>query len=312
MSQSWYLIDNDMYGDSLQDNKDNFSDLLGSSIAEVVKINSIDHRAIINGKDYRSKNSAYERRIIAEQGILKCGSIVLYHNENWVITTKPENNSIYEKAIIEYCNSLLTVQLADKTIKTIPCVKKSPAMSNSSKENGEIVITNTDVQYIICPINLDTQNLEPNKRLIFNNYKNSIYKITYVDLQDGTMTLTVKHDTYNPDRDNLELNLADYKKDDIPTTQDNYSIKIEGLKEVNCGKSYKYMAKVYNAGIEVGNKLVNWTVDDADNLLKSYTPNSNEITLVTNNKDNTGEFVLKATLQDDNAISNKIDLYVGW
>ncbi|MHC1746945.1 MAG: hypothetical protein AB9856_00975 [Cellulosilyticaceae bacterium] len=117
---------------------------------------------------------------------------------------------------------------------------------------------------------------------------------------------------------NNSFTLRDIKQDYIINVTfefkqvDNYTIKIEGLKEVNCGKSYKYMAKVYNAGIEVGNKLVNWTVDDADNLLKSYTPNSNEITLVTNNKDNTGEFVLKATLQDDNAISNKIEIYVGW
>lgn len=314
MSKEWYLVDNDMYDGVIQDNMQNFYDILNSSISEEVVIDNAKCRAIINGNDYRNKTSENTRRIMMEKGIEYTGAIVLYRENKWLITSRPEWTGIYDKAIIEWCNNVLTFQLEDDTIYSTPCIFQTPSMIAYTKETNDIITTSSEVMYVRCQINEFTNTLDVNRRVIFNNDKRSVYKIGNIQTitKQGIMTITLERDTYNAEKDNLELNIAGYVKTNKPTPSENYKITIKGDENPKRGnRKYTYRVVVTKNDIEVSDKIVKWELTDIDKVILNESYSGNECTLTTH-KQNTGEFFLKAVLEDDETLFCELNGYVCW
>ena len=154
---------------------------------------------------------------------MKCGQYVKYDGAFWLVSALPDNNRIYEKAVLWKCKhsirfvSPLTGEIVDY-----------PVFSTNSTQygTGELEKTHMNVgedQHLIyLPFNQETILLDDNFRFIMDKRRDkpSVYRITRVDPvsyavgsereEDGLIQWSVLQDQLNTATDSVELMIADY------------------------------------------------------------------------------------------------------
>ena len=210
----------------------NFNNLLKTNpLAENVKIyNMADTSYTENPESIKPKQVLIQnvtsdsinlqdiRQIVAPLNTLKSGMYVdiLSKNQIWLITSLPDNNKIYEKAILEYCNYNLKWQDADGNIFEYPCNIESNA--NLGETQNRYLTIGTSQLSIKLPYDDNTIKLDDGKRfLIDKNYDEpTAFKVTKVNPINknyqnlGIIEVTVEEDQFNSNTDNKELMIADY------------------------------------------------------------------------------------------------------
>lgn len=119
--QEWYLIKppngqlSGFESEALEDfGAEGFVELLGSGIAESVELCNYDRSecietsAIVLGKIQDTKLKTVNRQILFPIGSCHAGMYVKYDGRYWLITGLVDNNGVYEKAVAQLCNCLLT------------------------------------------------------------------------------------------------------------------------------------------------------------------------------------------------------------
>lgn len=136
-----------------------------------VEINGIPYRAALYNK-YSTRRSGKLKKMLTKSGQSAIGDLVKINEENWLVTTVPEDNSISQEATIEQCNNTLDIvgkpvevivgydpmgrpiyETVPGDITSYPCiVKTSFYMSEDDKQinlpSGRIQIT---IQYTDNP-----------------------------------------------------------------------------------------------------------------------------------------------------------------
>jgi hypothetical protein len=120
MPESWYKITRPLNlsgyeTDSFNaDAQDSFDEMLGSYIARDVTIYEkriyipgLNTRAIIQNVTNDVLHNANIRQILCRIGTLHCGQYVTQGGNTWVVCTLPDENGIYEKAIMWLCKHRL-------------------------------------------------------------------------------------------------------------------------------------------------------------------------------------------------------------
>lgn len=202
---------------------------------ENINIKSIVQNVTADGKILQGI-----RQILSPIGTLKSGMYVdvPLKNQTWFITTLPDNNKIYEKAIMEYCNWILKWQDKDGNILEYPCSIENATKYNSGESGGKYIIFGSAQYLVKMPYDNNTIKLESGRRFLIDKNKDNptAYKITQVDITSGNyenlgiIQLIVQEDQFNPNTDNKELMIADYFKvedDTIPPPIEDVTINIE-------------------------------------------------------------------------------------
>lgn len=116
MSVEWYLLNdknNRLSGFEEIDNE-GFSELLYSDIAEDVELFNYDLserkeiKAIIQERMTDTKLKTLNRHALVPIGTLHAGMYIKYKDIYWLIVGIVDNNGIYEKAVMTFCNYYLT------------------------------------------------------------------------------------------------------------------------------------------------------------------------------------------------------------
>lgn len=160
---------------------------------------------------------------------------------------------------------------------------------------------------ITVPDNEITRQIELKKRFIFDHDKLNVYEVTKIDTltQKGLINITMKQDEYNPSKDRLDLNIADYRevdnnKPEEPLVEDGYVIVIEGVDTMVFMSTETFTAKIYNNGIPVEGKSVIWEVDKR---FKAIEVTDTTCTIEVPIGDySVGKFPIKAILRDDESV----------
>lgn len=141
MSIEWYLLDdknNQLSGFEEIDNE-GFSELLYSDIAEDVELFNYDLserkeiKAIIQERMTDTKLKTLNRHALVPIGTLRAGMYIKYKDIYWLIVGIVDNNGIYEKAVMTFCNYYLT--WVNKTGKIVQ--RWANITSASQYNNGE-------------------------------------------------------------------------------------------------------------------------------------------------------------------------------
>ena len=235
-SRNWYRMTRPLFNSGFEDDEfwaygqDGFQEVLDSFIGCNVLIYdktivSIPQsvRAIVQQKTSDVYNSTVVRQILCNIGILKCGQYVKYDNTLWMVSALPDNNRIYEKAVMWKCKH--TIRLLSPLTGEIV---EYPVYSTNSTQYGTGVSekTNVDVgedQHLIyLPYNEETILLDDGFRFIMDKNKANptVYRITRVDtvsyavgseyVNDGLIQWSVLQTPFNEATDNRDLMIANY------------------------------------------------------------------------------------------------------
>lgn len=235
-SKTWYRMTRPLFNSGFEDDEfwaygqDGFQELLDSAIGSDVLIydksiqkEPITVRAIVQNKTSDVYNSTVVRQILCNIGVLKCGQYVEYEGAMWLVSALPDNNRIYEKAVLWKCKH--TIRFISPLTGEIV---KYPVYSTNSTQYGTGELEKTymtvgeDQHLIYIPYNEETIKLDDQFRFLMdkNRESPSAYRITRVDPvsyavgdernEDGLIQWAVLQTQFNEATDSKELMIADY------------------------------------------------------------------------------------------------------
>ena len=233
---------------------------------------------------------------------VKRGSIIELETSKWILINKPKSNKIYKIAKIYECNNEFKWQDKNLNMHSSPVLILDKTSVYSDGLNVSKFITLTDDQILITiPNTPHTKQLKIDKRIMFNNDIDNVYKITKIQdlVHEGLIYITMSRGEYNSANDNVELGICDYvavtpPQEPIPI---GYSIVVNGDNTINRSGSKTYTAKVYADGEEVFDKTVVWSLSNSNGSITSSAGLSCIIKGLV-----IGNVVLKAELSDDTSV----------
>ncbi len=246
-SESWYRMTRPLFNSGFEDGEfwaygqDGFQEVLDSIIgADVliydksISVEPQQVRAIIQNKTSDVYNSTTVRQILCNIGTLKCGQYVKYDDAFWLVSALPDNNRIYEKAVLWKCkHSIRFISPLTGNIVSYPVFSTNSTQYGTGESEKTHMNVGDDQHLIYIPFNQETILLDDNFRFIMdkNRVKPSVYRITRVDPvsyavgeereDDGLIQWSVLQDQLNVATDSVEMMVADY-----------FSINPGGIEEV--------------------------------------------------------------------------------
>lgn len=149
---------------------------------DVVLNNSKDTKVVFYDK-YDGRSDV--KKIIGYVEDIELGNLFKINDENWLVTTYPEDNRVYRKAEVQLCNSTFPIE-SDKT-----------EVLFLRDENGEMILDDFD-----DPIPIESEKEIIQVPCIVETSYTSRYENIQLPLPDGTIKVTIQ----NQKASNLRLN----------------------------------------------------------------------------------------------------------
>ncbi len=293
---------------------DNFESNL--SYYEVL-INNIERKVLI----VSDKNNQYKVLCKPNDDKIKNGDTVVWGNKNFLCVGIEENDTVQSAGFIQKCNNTLTFQDPNTLeIHTLPCTlqDKTSVYSDGIYQNPYLTLADDQI-LITVPNNDITNKIVTNMRFIFDHDEWCIYKCTKIDklTQKGLIKFVMKHDTYIKAKDNLELNIADYKEileepePPEPLNPESYKIELDlSYNEVIFNTFETCNVKVYFEDEEVDDEITFEIIGD-ETILWLENVQSRQCSIKAGSK--LGSVILRVSLKDDENIYEEIEIKaVAW
>ena len=233
MAKSWYLMTRPLFDSGYEKEefnayaRDGFAELLDSFIStdvELYKTNDFtsfeEIKAVIQNVTTDSDYGTFLRQILAPINTIKCGHYVKYDGNFWLIRSLIDNNKMYEKGLMFFCNyNLSFISSVSNEIVTYPVYMKNATQYNSGEiaRPQETIVSSKYLIFIVCDEN--TLPIDNGKRFLIDRNRNepSAFELTQVDTVSynydktlGVLRWTVVENQFNVLTDNKELMVADY------------------------------------------------------------------------------------------------------
>lgn len=332
MAHEWYLekrpptyysgYESEDFND---DAVDGFEDVLNSFVGTDVIIYKgnpfidigVETKVVIQNVTADSETNSFKRQVLCRIGELDCGDYV-YHKELkrfYLVVGLPDNNKMYEKCILYYCNwHLKFISSLTSKVVTYPICDLNSTQYNSGVTEKSQVRIGSAQHMLYIPYNTETILVDHDRRFLIdkNTIKPTAYKLTQVDSTSGNygnkgvLKWTVSEDALNLQTDNVELMVADYNtivsNKSEESSDDDFKYKIVGADYIKCGGS----KRTYKVETFDDEKIsVVWDVADLISKSVKYSVSDNEITICCDNHTLVGSyFVLSAT--DSNGMFDDI------
>lgn len=175
----------------------------------------------------------------------KLGDIIEYCETKWLVMTADVNDEIYVRGSMQECNYKLKFQNSSREIVEYDCVIESASQYNSGEEAFKTITIGYNQLLIYIPLNDDTVGFKSDDRFFIDNNKVNpkTYRATRVDTVTGTFNgvgyviALVTEDQYNPERDNIEKWICDYREPE--EEPEDITISYRGNAEIVCGGTFK-------------------------------------------------------------------------
>lgn len=234
MAKSWYLMTRPLFNSGYEKeefenySQDGFSELLESFISSDIEIYDQNFillqslKSIVQNVTSDAESSSFIRQILIPIGNLKTGYYVKYNDSFWLIKDIVDNNGVYEKAIMFFCNYKINfISDISGGVVSYPVHMKNATQYNSGETAREQETIGSSKFLIFIPYNQETIKIDHGKRfLIDKNHDNpTSFEITQVDTIShnfdddfAVVRWTLVESQFNPKTDNKELMIADYYK----------------------------------------------------------------------------------------------------
>lgn len=312
MPKEWYLMTRPLFNSGFESDEflaygiDGFNEVLESFIAKDVLVyekaiykEPKQIRAIIQNVTSDTVNNTSIRHILCNIGFLRCGQYIKVDDAYWLVATLPDNNGIYEKAVLWKCKytlrflSPLTGEIVDYPIYNI---------NSTQYGTGEAAKTNLSVEdanhLVYVPYNEETILLDDNFRFLMdrNRQNPTAYRITQVDPlsyavggenEDGLIQWTVISTRFNEATDSKELMVADYFKKTIGDGQTEQGVSgnivlmdMDGDQRIAVGEE-KEIRVIFRSDTGTETPIVDYTaeIESADGIGEIRSQKDDEIIL---------------------------------
>ena len=246
--------------------QDGFQELLESFLAQTVQVydraiakEPIEVRAIIQNDTSDTINNSIIRQILCPIGVLKCGQYVRADDTWWIVATMPDNNGVYEKAILWKCRWAIKF-LSPLTGKIVeyPIYLENSTQYGTGEENRNNISIGEGQYLVYIPHNEETVLLDDRFRFLMDRNRQlpSAYRITQTDTtsyavghedEGGIIVWHTLEELFNEATDSKELMIANYfgnePGEDVPdaangeillsNTDDDWLLAIGDEKEVS-------------------------------------------------------------------------------
>lgn len=235
-SKSWYRMTRPLFNSGFEDDEfwaygqDGFQELLDSFIGvdvlifdKMIRAEPQQVRAIIQQRTSDVYNSTMVRQILCDIGVLRCGQYVKHEGAFWLVSALPDNNRIYEKAVLWKCkHSIRFISPLTGEIVEYPVYSTNSTQYGTGEAGKTQMTVGEDQHLIYLPYNEETIMLDAQARFLMDKNKANptAYRITRVDpisyavgserAEDGLIQWAVLEDQFNAATDNAELMVADY------------------------------------------------------------------------------------------------------
>lgn len=249
-SKSWYRMTRPLFNSGFEDDEfwaygqDGFQEILDSFIGKNVQIydKSIQLepqicRVIIQNATSDVFNSTTVRQILCNIGILKCGQYVKDDDACWMVASLPDNNRIYEKAVLWKCkHSIRFISPISGEIVEYPVYSTNSTQYGTGEKVKTNIAVGDDQHLVYIPYNEETILLDDHFRFIMdkNKVNPTVYRITRVDSvsyavgsenqEDGLIQWAVVETQFDDARDSRDLMIANYFK---PSTGEDSTLPSE-------------------------------------------------------------------------------------
>ena len=235
-SKSWYRMTRPLFNSGFENDEfwaygqDGFQEVLDSFIgSDVLIYDKTIHaepqqvRAIIQNKTSDVYNSTTVRQILCNIGILRCGQYVKDDGAFWMVSALPDNNRIYEKAVLWKCkHPIRFISPLTGKIVEYPVYSTNSTQYGTGEAGKTHMNVGEDQHLIYIPYNEETIMLDDQFKFLMDKRKDkpTAYHITRVDpvsyavgserAEDGLIQWSVLEDQFNIQTDNAELMVANY------------------------------------------------------------------------------------------------------
>ena len=229
MAQDWYLMEPTVLGGFENEEfklwKGSFENsILNSVFARDVYVyenhpnNKPRHiRAMVLDQVENSYNTMSKRQILCNVGELCCGDLLWIDGRWWLCITLFDNNRLYSKGILYYCNTMLNFTSL-KTFETVkyPAYVHNATQYNSGERYSDYLFNVSSQRLIYLPCNDETVLLDNDYRFLIdkNTLHPSAWKVSQADTENddwggyGLMRLMAVEDELQPTDDVANM-LAD-------------------------------------------------------------------------------------------------------
>lgn len=212
MAKDWYLMTSPynqvsgFEGEALEDfGQEGFAEVLKSDVSDIIELYTPELESVgtfkvfVMNKIQDTELKTTQRNILLPIGTAKAGYYIKYKERFWLIVGLVDNNNIYEKAVVNLCNYLLSwVNKQGKIIQRWISAVNASQYNNGEKESIYLKYR-SDKLFISMPDDDESMMLEHNQRLIIdrrckiyeksfdeNTIKNTdnpviVYKVTRMD-----------------------------------------------------------------------------------------------------------------------------------
>lgn len=341
MSSDWYLMSRPLFNSGYESDEfalfaqNGFEEVLESCIAQDVEIyNSrltdtpLITRAIIQNVTGDTLRNAMQRQIICRIGTLRCGQYIKIGGKYWMVCTLPDNNMMYEKAILWQCRyTLKFISPVSGDIVKYPVYDINSTQYGSGETQKKYMTIGTAQHLIYIPYNDETIKLDSGFRFLIDKNRSNptAYRLAQVDSEsyacgdnDGLLQWTVVESQRDDETDNKELMIADYygkSKYSVPDEpQPGFRITTNADCEVTFGNELRIDLRFYQDGKEISPFPFNAVIVDG-NEYGTITHIGNDYIMVRalNNRDYIGqEITIEISNTDLSVITTKILTIKGW
>ena len=350
MAKEWYLMTSPYdqvsgYEDDAFDGfgEESFLETLTTKIASDVEICNYDLsvciplRVIIQNKTPDTELQSLQRTMLAPIGTCTAGMYVKYKDRYWLITSFVDTNDIYEKAVLNLCNWLLTWKNVDGKIIQRWCNVASASQYNNGETGMQFYFVRSDQLFINIPDDEECLLIKDRQRFIIDNrckaYEKSFdettisdtshelttYKLTRADtvlynyIDNGYMSFIASQDEQHNDDGYYKIGDKGYWLCGEPTEEihdeelTELTSEIVGEPIIYDGiEPSRFDAVFYNDQKEEIDVEHTWAINcDFENQL-DITEGENYIEISTNNKkliNKSFELVLSASGYEDSSIT---------
>ena len=303
MAQEWYLLTSPytqfsgFEGEALNDYADDsFAEMLLEAGIDVELCNAdlsecTPIRVIMQNRRQDTKLNDFRRLVLATIGTLTSGMYIKYKDRYWLIESIVDDNGMYEKAVLVFCNWKLTwLNSEGKIIERWAYVQSASQYNNGQRENRFFVIQ-TDQLLVAIPDDEESIMLDQGKRFIMDK-RTLFYEKSIPD--DVDINTSFRVDTYKMTRsDSILYNYVGSGHHEIMISQDEQH-KGDGFYRIN-GNGYwlcdqdingvvlpkdkpdvvRYDISAESETIFIGNGAYSFTAlyyDEAGNVVDGETP----------------------------------------
>lgn len=244
MPTEWYLMNRPLYNSGFEDDEfwafgqDGFQEVLDSFLGSDVLVydkclskKPQQIRAVIQQVTSDVFNSTTVRQILCNIGILKCGQYIKIGDGYWMVSSLPDNNCVYEKAVLWKCKyTLRFISPLTGEVVEYPIYDTNSTQYGTGESEKERMSVGDAQHLVYIPYNEETILIDDRFRFLMdkNTQNPTAYRVTQVDPisysvgsenEDGLIQWSIIETQFNGQTDNKELMIADYYTQNVEESQ---------------------------------------------------------------------------------------------